>query len=397
MKYDHVGRPTNEEVSHRKRIVFLKILIPIIIIVVLVFVAINSNIYDYFKDNIASETNCLDDYYLKDGKCIKDEEIDASLLGDVTQDGIIDSKDIDLIKKMALKKVSTDEAFTSADINRDSAVDLLDYNELNDYIDKKSSNSLIGTYVCPMGEYQLEGQKCLYTTIQSKDSKKQYKVIYHSNGGIFADTEDTQITQKVYEKESLKLPSVTKKGYEFKGWYLGNKKVSDHYKVKKNMKLKAKWAARSDKVTITFDGNGGDVLKHRGKVVGKLKVKKVYNNRIGNLPKVKRNGYKFKGWYIKDKKISINTKVTDEVVIKAKWSPKKYKLKLVTRHGKLKKKTITVKHGSKISNLPALKSTDSLEFLGWYTNKDGKGRQITNDTVATLTKNATLYAYWARN
>lgn len=122
-----------------------------------------------------------------------------------------------------------------------------------------------------------------------------------------------------------KLPSPTKKGHTFKGWYTkisGGTPVTANtvVSITKNQTLYAKWAPK--KYNVTFLGN-------KGKVSQKTKVTKVktYGKKFGKLPVAKRKGYKFSGWYTKakgGKKITSKTKMTYAKNIKlyARWKKK---------------------------------------------------------------------------
>lgn len=395
MKYDHVGRPTNEEVSYKKRLRFFKLVLPILIIVILGLIVYNMRLFDHLND-----FPCSNGYHLNGDKCVKEEIISAILLGDTNSDNQIDINDLEPIQKALSNNMNNDEK-ALYDINRDNSVDLFDYKDLDNYLSNNSNNYLIGTLVCPLdndyNRYKLAGNQCIKTMVQSDSQKKEYKIIFDSNGGTFADSNKKTITKTMKEKDKLDdLPNVTRKGYSFKGWYLNKRKISDKDFVTKNITLKAKWSVRTDKVKIVFDSDGGQILKHWGITVSKLVQKKTINTSYGKLPKTYKKGYKFKGWFVNKKRINENTKILDETVVIAKWRANNYKISLRTDHGKIKSKTIKVKYGMKINGLPQLKSTKKLEFLGWYTAADGKGRKVDNNTIFTSTRNVTLYAYWSR-
>jgi len=75
--------------------------------------------------------------------------------------------------------------------------------------------------------------------------------------------------------------------------------------------------AATPKVKITFNANGGKIGSAKTKVVKIVKGKK-----IGKLPKAKRSGYTFKGWYTKKsdgKKISKSTNAKKKTTYYAQW------------------------------------------------------------------------------
>ncbi len=87
---------------------------------------------------------------------------------------------------------------------------------------------------------------------------------------------------------------VTRTGYDFVGWYTGEKdgkKIgSDTARPSEDTTYYARWQIRT--VTIKLDGNGGT---DGGTFTGK------YKETIGVLPMSSRSGYIFNGWWARDK------------------------------------------------------------------------------------------------
>ena len=111
---------------------------------------------------------------------------------------------------------------------------------------------------------------------------------FNANGGKVTKTSSIVTKGKKYGT----LPKATRSGYSFQGWYTaktGGKKVTESTTVNVYGKqtLYARW--KSDKVTVTFNANGGKVMKTSATVT---KGKK-----YGTLPKATKKGYKFQGWY----------------------------------------------------------------------------------------------------
>ena len=80
-----------------------------------------------------------------------------------------------------------------------------------------------------------------------------YTIKFDANGGSVL----TSTKEVTHDKEYGELPSPTKKGYEFLGWYLGDQKITDKDKVKitSNVTLVAKY--KKVNYTITYALNGG--------------------------------------------------------------------------------------------------------------------------------------------
>jgi uncharacterized repeat protein (TIGR02543 family) len=126
------------------------------------------------------------------------------------------------------------------------------------------------------------------------------------------------------EKPVGALPTPTRAGYTFKGWFtspLGADRVSANTIVLQKTTYYAQWTANPVKVKVTFDANKGKVAKK-----AKYTVLKIKGDKLGKLKKPTRKGYKFKGWYTKKKggkKISSSTKVPGaSVKYYAQWKKK---------------------------------------------------------------------------
>jgi uncharacterized repeat protein (TIGR02543 family) len=140
-----------------------------------------------------------------------------------------------------------------------------------------------------------------------------YTVTFNANGG-----KGSTASKKVGQNAAIgNLPTPTKTGYTFLGWYTaktGGTKISAATKALANVTYYAHWKAKTYKVVFK---NGKKTVKT---------VKATYAKKIGTLPKVTKKGYKFSGWYTKAKggsKIKTATKVTKNVTYYAHWKKKK--------------------------------------------------------------------------
>lgn len=116
------------------------------------------------------------------------------------------------------------------------------------------------------------------------------KVTFDAKGGeLSAKTGTYQ-----YGKRFGSLPTPTRDGYSFEGWYTADGRLVTEKSVltaKSNTKLIAHWTG-AKKATLKFNGNGGTVVGAK---------KKTYKSgtKMGNLPNAKKSGYVFTGWYTK--------------------------------------------------------------------------------------------------
>ena len=130
----------------------------------------------------------------------------------------------------------------------------------------------------------------------SANAAQSYTLKLNANGGKIS-TGATTYSKKVKKKAKVgTLPSASKTGYTFKGWYTaksGGTKItaSTKYTYSKNMTLYARWTA--NKYTLTINANGGKYAS--GKTSASKKV--TYAAKVGTLGTPTRTGYTFAGYY----------------------------------------------------------------------------------------------------
>ena len=203
---------------------------------------------------------------------------------------------------------------------------------------------------------------CTYGTAQNlaKNAfKKEYTVTYDTNGGILNSESDiakatlnywddeknntthkdeesvstltTESTETVTLKAnwklgSVELPTPTKAGFVFDGWYDGKTKIEGTtYTPTQNTTLKAAWKPKT--YTVSFDANGG---------TGTMRNQMIYydSDTKLNANTFTRTGYEFDGWatskdggkVYEDKQTVRNlTSLTNATItLYAKWTPNKY-------------------------------------------------------------------------
>lgn len=115
-------------------------------------------------------------------------------------------------------------------------------------------------------------------------------VTFDANGGAVSPASKKVTSGQTYGA----LPTPTRSGYEFFGWYdakSGGSSVTSATKVTKTSDhtLYAHWNKLPTSVTVTFDPNGGSVS---------TKAKDVYpGETYGELPVPVRSGFSFDGWH----------------------------------------------------------------------------------------------------
>ena len=203
-----------------------------------------------------------------------------------------------------------------------------------------------------------------------------------SNSTYTFGTDDGEITA-TYTENTVDLPTLTKAGYKFDGWYTqktGGTKVDTPYMPTSDTTLYAHWTA--EEYTITF--NPGD-----GATVDTQTKKVTYDQPYGELPTPTKEGSTFIGWFdSNDNKIESTTtvKTTGNTTLTAKYEVNKYKVTYKNDDGTTIS-TETVEYGKDAqnsgnepekSNVPA---GYEAKFIGWNNEKDLKN--IKSDVIVT--------------
>ena len=149
-------------------------------------------------------------------------------------------------------------------------------------------------------------------TENSTDENKKYSITFEENGG--SEVSDIYDIEK---GASVALPTVTRVGYIFEGWYtsksfINGTKITDETPIAKNIKVYAKWKALSYKVNIDLDGGTIDSKYSEG----------VNNISYGveiSLPMAKKDGYLFQGWYLNGVLFDGVITIKEDITITTKW------------------------------------------------------------------------------
>lgn len=164
-------------------------------------------------------------------------------------------------------------------------------------------------------------------TSKSGSAAKTYTVTFNANGGSVGTTSKTVTAGASYGS----LPTPTRNGYTFDGWYTGSSsgtRITSTSKVSltRNQTLYAHWTKEATSTyTVTFDANGGRVSPSSVT----LKVGESYKD----FPTPVLAGYKFNGWALYQvdpdyEETTVNVLVSDvnvfgfteDVTLYASWS-----------------------------------------------------------------------------
>lgn len=235
--------------------------------------------------------------------------------------------------------------------------------------------------------YLSEGEIDYYTIsadsdyYYSADAIPLFSVSYENEKGTAPETILVKAGSTLTAEQ---LPELECEGFEFLGWYDGEKKVAVGDKVGGNVMLRAGW--KKVFFIISFETEYGDVPEsitvHEGIIL---------DSNI--LPLLDDKEFLFSGWYDGDSQVQVGKyNVNKDVTLTAKWY-KKCLITYVSEYGKVPD-AIVFGSGNQLTEkeLPKL-SENNCVFLGWYTEPN-----YVNDTKMslgqTLTNNQVLYAKW---
>ena len=260
---------------------------------------------------------------------------------------------------------------------------------------EKTGHSFDGWYTAESGgdkvidsdKVQIADDHILY----ARWSAETYDITYDTKGGEIENADDF----KNYEYgKGLTLPTPTRTGYTFNGWYenddFDGSAVEEISATDTGSKTYyAKWTVIRSKVTLDYqDGTTPD------------ETLDVEYDGTYELPTPERTGYDFDGWFTEESGGNTVTSgdtvtIIEDQILYAHWTAKQFKVTFEYKEAKSGNETpyIMVTYDSTYGELPKPKNP-GWSFGGWFTEEDGKGDRITADTEVKITADQSLYESW---
>jgi uncharacterized repeat protein (TIGR02543 family) len=203
-----------------------------------------------------------------------------------------------------------------------------------------------------------------------------FNITFEENGG----SEQTDLTEQTALPNPL--PTTTKTGYTFVGWYYDSDFTTQAYagdELEDDVTLYAKWILNT--YTITYNSNGGSSVPQTSNAT-----------QLPNpLPIPTKSGYTFLGWYYDSSFTNAavaGDSLSSDVTLYAKWQLNTYTITYNSNGGS------SIPQTSDATQLPSelpIPTKARNTFVGWYYDSTLKQKAKPNDVINT---NITLYAKW---
>ncbi len=251
------------------------------------------------------------------------------------------------------------------------------------------------TYISNGTEKVFDPEKTVLTESVKLFAKWQgdpYALTFDCDGGSVANKEMTVINGSPYGK----LPTPTKNGYIFEGWYYNNSRIdeSSSLKVSADHTVKAKWTPIEYTISYVLNGGSmnGDSFTYKF-------------DQSFTLPIPTKAGYKFLHWEHDGKKYyagetanNISNKDSDVVKFYAIWEGNLNEVVFSPNGGHGTMSALQIRTGNS-QNLPQNAFyRDGYSFRGWSMSPNGSV-VLYDEDVFTMSEQETviLYAVWSAN
>lgn len=228
-------------------------------------------------------------------------------------------------------------------------------------------------------------------------------VTLDANGGAM-DGNVTATRKVEVGKQIGALPTPTRDGYNFLGWFNGTTLVEAGTIVDADMTIHAEWSLKTKvvlvKAVVSDNINGAYTIKtlNLAEETNLLNYLKANVNSV--LPA--KTGYTIVGdgegnaywWYYNGERLLIaqDNELQEAETVYIKYKANDYTLYFNANGGKCDTASKTVTFDAKVGTLPT-PTKEGEVFMGWF---DEAGNKYTADTVYQVAGDITLYAKWAK-
>lgn len=229
-------------------------------------------------------------------------------------------------------------------------------------------------------------------------------VTLDANGGTM-DGNATATRNVESGKQVGTLPTPTREGYNFLGWYTakeGGSLVEAGTIINADQTIYAQWSLKTKvvlvKAVVSENINGAYTIKTLNLAEETNLLNYLKSNVNSTLPAM--TGYSIVGdgegnaywWYYNGERLLIaqDNELQEAETVYVKYKANDYTLYFNANGGKCDTTSKTVTYDAKVGTLPT-PTKEGEVFMGWY---DEDGNKYTSDTVYKVAGDTTLYAKW---
>ncbi len=169
-----------------------------------------------------------------------------------------------------------------------------------------------------------DGSSDVTSDTETEDNRPKVTISLVLNGGKLADDEADEFEAVVGELIG-KLPTPTRAGYTFDGWFEdGNEKweIDKKSEVEAyDMELHALWTAKGEIVTVEFFLNADETLEEGAAVYFEMVAGEMVGSFVDKLPNATKSGNKFVGWQDENGvRVSLTTRINSDIRLSPVWT-----------------------------------------------------------------------------
>lgn len=164
---------------------------------------------------------------------------------------------------------------------------------------KLTSDETVQWKLYPTG-YDKESGKYVWASMPVADKDAAITVSHKLAVTFKPENGESNSVDRVYEGETVKEPVVTRDGYKFLGWYLGEEKFDFNTPITKDITLVANWEEDKQVVNVVIYRNGDFDEPYNKVSLGKMAKGTIINLNELNIADYytgTSEGYEFHGWY----------------------------------------------------------------------------------------------------
>lgn len=164
---------------------------------------------------------------------------------------------------------------------------------------KLTSDETVQWKLYPTG-YDKESGEYVWASMPVADKDAEITVSHKLAVTFMPKNGKSDFVNLVYEGETVKEPVVTRDGYKFLGWYLGEEKFDFNTPITKDITLVAKWEEDKQVVNVVIYRNGDFDTSYDTVSLGKMAKGTIIDLTKLNIDDYytgTSEGYEFHGWY----------------------------------------------------------------------------------------------------